>query len=133
MFKDIFYNTQALDFQPGSSESIQIEAGIIDRRQNFLYPNRTYGVNRVFVHPYYNLKSATSPHDLALLLLSRQIEFTAKGITAPIRIISLDDFDLEWSSLSVAGWGDTLGLENNRIFTFRKKLDYMDKPPLVHQ
>ena len=72
----------------------------------------------MFVHPYYDLESATSSHDLAILLLTRQIQFTAKGITAPIRIATIDDCDLDWSSLSVAGWGDTLEFGKNRVLTY---------------
>ena len=85
-------------------DSIQIEAGVMDRRQNFLFPNRTYSVDRVFVNPSYNLNLANSPHDLALLLLRRPFEFTSNGLTAPITLSSLNATQL--TSLNVAGWGD---------------------------
>ena len=85
-------------------DSIQIEAGVMDRRQNFLFPNRTYSVDRVFVNPIYNLNLTNSPHDLALLLLRRPFEFTSNGLTAPISLSSLNATQL--TSLNVAGWGD---------------------------
>ena len=95
---------QAQEFSPKSMDSIQIEAGVLDRRQNFLFPNRTYSVDRVFVNPSYNLNLANSPHDLALLLLRRPFEFTSNGLTAPISLSSLNATQL--TSLNVAGWGD---------------------------
>ena len=92
-----------MKFRPLSSESIRIEAGITDRRHNFLFPNRTYRVETVFIHPFYNVDSRNSPHDLALLQICRPFDFGAKDLTAPI---SVDDSDaLKWTSLSVAGWG----------------------------
>ena len=87
-------------------ESIQIEAGMTDRRQSFLFPNRTYGVDTIFIHPFYNVDFGNSPHDLALLHLCRPLQFDANKLIAPI---SIDDSnELKWTSLSVAGWGQSI-------------------------
>lgn len=88
--------------QMSNNNKIFVEAGISDRRFGFLFPNRTYSIRNVHIHPFYNVSLLYSSHDLALLRLKRRIDFI-RGLTSPICIAS-GTSTLEMNGLSVAGW-----------------------------
>ncbi|XP_059089980.1 uncharacterized protein LOC131885820 [Tigriopus californicus] len=88
------------------NERFQIQIGVSNRLLSHLYPNRTYGVSRVVIHPSYQISDLASPHDLALLRLDRSVEFI-KHVIAPICLPGGSGFGAESGPglASVAGWG----------------------------
>lgn len=88
------------------NERFQIQIGVSNRLRSHLYPNRTYGVSDVVIHPSYQISTLASPHDLALLRLDRSVEFV-KHVIAPICLPWGSGFAEESGPglASIAGWG----------------------------
>ena len=69
-------------YDPGKRFKLQL--GVPNRLLSHLYPNRTFRVSDVFVHPEYEgLDRPAVPHDLALLKLTGPVELV-RGVVAPI-------------------------------------------------
>lgn len=82
---------------------LSIQIGVPNRLLSHIYPNRTYHVASIYIHPDYNNDQKLA-HDIGLIKVNRRVEMKRRElnpICLPIELNRAIEDDL----LSVAGWG----------------------------